>query len=69
MRHKNLIRLWPTVAEFARDLGQQPARVYKWSGRDSIPPQFWREVVRAAEARGIAVTVDDLLDGATDRAA
>lgn len=69
MRHKNLIHLWPTVAEFARDLGQQPTRAYKWSDRDSIPPQFWRDVVRAAEARGIAVTVDDLLDGATERAA
>lgn len=53
MTHANIIAKWPSVAEFARDLGlnYQTARFMK--RRKSIPPRYWRKVAQAAEDRGI----------------
>lgn len=63
MEHRDIIRLWPTVPELAEKIQVQPARVYKWSDRNSIPPAFWRRFIDAGAASGISLTVDDFLDG------
>ena len=61
MTHATIIAKWPSVADFARDLGlnYQTARFMK--RRDSIPPRYWRKVVLAAKGRGIkGVSVESL---------
>lgn len=63
MEHRDIIRLWPTVPELAEQIQVQPARVYKWGDRNSIPPEFWRRLIDAGEGAGISLTVDDFLDG------
>lgn len=52
--------MWPTVAEFARDVGQNVAAVKKWKQRDSIPSVHWLAVVQAAQSRGIEISLNDL---------
>lgn len=55
-----LIEQWPSLAEFAKDVGQKRDAVQKWKQRDSIPAAHWLTIVRAAEARGIDVSINDL---------
>ena len=70
MNHKNIIALWPSASELARDLGQENAyRVHKWSARDSIPPENWLAVVEAGTKRGLNLTLEQLARGAASRAA
>lgn len=47
-----IIDLWPSAAEFGRDIGvlDVTARSWKWRG---IPAQFWEKTVAAAQARKI----------------
>lgn len=64
MKHKDVISLWPSAPELAKDLGHAtPYRVQKWVARNRIPPDHWRAVVTAASRRGFDLQVDDLVDG------
>jgi len=61
MTHESVIDKWPSVADFARDIGvpYQTARFMKV--RNSIHPRHWRKVVQAAKSRGYrGVTLDGL---------
>ena len=61
MTHAIIIAKWPSVADFARDLGlnYQTARFMK--RRNSIPPRYWRKVAQVAKQRGIkGVSVENL---------
>ena len=60
MTFSQLIGQWPTVAEFARDVGQNLEAVKKWKQRDSIPASHWLAVVGAAEAKGISISIEQL---------
>lgn len=46
-----LIDLWPTKAEFASDLGVEYGVAHQWDRRDSIPSDYWNDVIAAAERR------------------
>jgi hypothetical protein len=61
MTHEDLIDKWPSVADFARDLGvkYQTARFMK--KRNSIHPRYWSKVLQAAKDRRIrGVTLEAL---------
>jgi hypothetical protein len=61
-RHREVIELWPTRAEFARELGVAYQTARQWYARDNIPANYWPGVVSSAAARGLRqVTVELLL--------
>lgn len=58
-----LIALWPSVADFARDMGVGYTRAQKWQTRNSIPAGQWARLLEVAHRRGFwqitpAVLVD-----------
>lgn len=57
---QQVIRLWPTAAEFAQDIGVKPATVRQWVARDSIPGGYWLRIVRASDTRQLGVTLEQL---------
>lgn len=57
-----LISLWPTGADFARDLGLKPNHAGVFKVRGNLPSEYWTATIRAAAARGIkGVTAETLL--------
>ena len=60
---RDLIDLWPSRAEFARDLGHlgvSLARVQKWAQTGSVRAEFFQHILDSAKRRGIPITADDL---------
>jgi hypothetical protein len=45
--------------DLAVAVGRSPSRVHRWQD-EGIPPHAWSAVVRAAKARGVLVTLDEL---------
>jgi len=56
-----VVALWPSAADLARDLGVQEVTARAWKTRGAIPPAYWLEVEAAATARGISYVTVDLL--------
>ncbi len=52
-----VISLWVSAAELARDLKIQDLTARAWRQRDSIPAEYWPEIERAAERRGFGELV------------
>lgn len=59
-RMDKIFSLWPTVAELARDIGENPITVRAWRRRRSIPADRDLLLVEAARRRGAALTLEDL---------
>ena len=60
-----IIDLWPTLTEFALDVGEEREAVKGWHIRESIPGHAFKAVVAAAERRGYpGVTLQVLADAA-----
>ena len=61
----SIIGLWPSAEQLAADLnitGQNPGvTVRAWKRRDSIPPEYWNDIVAAAESRGFEGITLELL--------
>lgn len=56
MNHRDIIGLWPSIAEMARDLGlsdDQYVLAYSWNRRGSIPHKYWKPLVVAAKKRNL----------------
>lgn len=65
---RDVIGLWPTVPAFAIDVGVGERTAFSWWQRDSIPADWFAEVVRAAGRRGhIAVTAEAMAIAAEKR--
>jgi hypothetical protein len=66
-----IIGLWPSAADFARDVGvSNVVSVRVWKHRDHIPSDKWAVVVKAADQRGFSgVTLELLASLAAKRAA
>jgi len=54
--HPEIIELWPSVNEFAEDVGTSPNLVRCWKHRKSIPAPYWTPLVTAAQDRDIPLT-------------
>lgn len=51
----DIIALWPTMADFARDVGEARACVKGWRIRNSIPARYHLKVVAAANRCGVSL--------------
>lgn len=66
MTHQNQIDLWPSLADFASDIGVAYGTAKAMRRRSSIPPKYWETMVAKADDRGIAcVTYEALATAAT----
>ncbi len=61
MNHSDIIRLWPTLDEFAADLSVNKRRALAWRSRNSIPWKYWPGLLAKARERRIYVTPDHLM--------
>src|SRR3954469_23435268 len=52
---------WPSDAELGRDIGVPYPTLSAWKQRGSIPPAYWRDIIRAARRRGHPEITADLL--------
>lgn len=70
MEHTQIIKLWPSLSDFAADLGVEYGTAKAMKRRGSIPSRRWTEVVNAAHARGYrSVTLEALAEATKRRAA
>jgi hypothetical protein len=54
----DLIDLWPSVEDFASDIGVPFHTARNWRARNSIPAYRWAAVVAAAKKRHLSVSAD-----------
>lgn len=52
IKHSEIIALWPSVGEFAKDVGQKETTCRGWKLRNSIPVKYWRKIVDSAKRKG-----------------
>jgi len=57
----NVIRLWPSVGEFAADLGVSAFAAYKMRDRNAIRAKHWPTLLSSAQRRGLAVDAHTLI--------
>lgn len=49
IKHSEIISLWPSVGEFARNIGQKETTCRGWKSRNSIPVKYWQAIIDIAE--------------------
>lgn len=59
--HADIIRLWPRIVDFSRDVGISYASAQKMVERNSIRSCYWPRVISAANRRGLATVNYELL--------
>lgn len=60
--HDTIINRWPSISDFADDLGIQYGTAKAMRRRKAIPARYWPSVVAAARKRRISgVTLNSLL--------
>lgn len=61
MNYRNVIDKWPSLTDFADDIGVSENTAKQMRTRDSINSRHWSRLVAAAEGREIeGVTLDSL---------
>lgn len=53
MFHASLINLWPSLSDFADDIGVAYETAKAMRRRGSVPGGYWIRMVEAAQRRGI----------------
>lgn len=70
MTHFDIINLWPSLSEFADDIGVEYGTAKAMRRRGSIPVEYWPAVIRMATERGIdGISPTSLLQAAVREAA
>lgn len=59
--HADVVSLWFSAAELARDLGLDPQVVQKWRTRKVIPAKYWPALIEAGKRRRFKITADMLM--------
>jgi hypothetical protein len=68
MTHADIINRWPTLTDFANDIGVAYGTAKAMRRRDSIPSEHWVAVVARASEREITdVTLEALAHAAAAR--
>lgn len=62
---EDLIGHWDSVRAFAERMGVSPNTAAGWKRRNSIPTDYWPELLEAAAERELSVGTDDLVRLAT----
>lgn len=58
----DLMRLWPTISDYARDVGLRPTHAQTIAVRGRLPVEYWDITIKAAARRSIdGVTADFIL--------
>ena len=63
---RDVIAIWDTPHELATQVGVRVEAIRKWHQRDRIPPHYWQRIIEAAQAKGQALSADDLTRIAND---
>jgi len=58
---KDAIYMWPSTADFGRDIGVPEVSARAMRRRNSVSVKYWSKMIEAAKIRGIPVTNDLLL--------
>lgn len=61
MTHADIINLWPSLSDFAGDLGLRYGTAKAMRRRGRIPPEYWSRLALKAQERGIAGVSADVL--------
>jgi len=59
---KQIIDLWPSLNALALDLDITPNRVAVWKHRDSIPCEFWLDLVNTKVAKDAKLPLHTLAE-------
>lgn len=59
--HREIIELWSSRADLAREVGVDYQTARQWHLRNSIPSEYWCDLVRVAQERGLDQISVDLL--------
>lgn len=63
MTHADIINKWPSLSEFAYDLGVQYGTAKAMRRRSSIPPEHWLSITTKAVEREIdGITLEALAE-------
>ena len=62
MTHSDILNLWPSLTDLARDMGKPIPTVGNWKSRNRIPMEYWVRLVRAAARRDIPLTYGQLAE-------
>lgn len=65
--HRDIIALWPSAADLARDLAVPGDNVRKWKAHNRIPGWHFADLIAAAERRGFQGVTADALVGAASK--
>ena len=57
---RDIISKWPSVSDFADDIGVEENTAKQMRTRNSVNGKYWLPMVRAAEKRGIKLTLEQL---------
>jgi len=69
MTHAEILRLWPSLADLADDMGKPYSTVNNWMARNRVPMEYWVRLVDAAACRDIPLTYGQLAKGVAKDAA
>jgi hypothetical protein len=70
MSHAQIINRWPSISDFADDIGVVYGTAKAMRRRGSIPPPYWPKTVRAAKQRGLkGISLELLAEAAAKRGA
>lgn len=65
MDHASLINLWPSLSDFANDIGVSYGTAKAMRRRNSIPSEYWLGMVSRGSERGIdSVSLEALAEAA-----
>lgn len=60
---KDVILLWPTAADFGRDVGVNPISARAMKQRNRIPSKYWAKTIEKARERGFrGLTYETLVE-------
>lgn len=57
---KNIIALWPSPADLAKEVGAGVEAVMKWRYRNNIPAEWWERVAATDRAKAANVTIEEM---------
>jgi hypothetical protein len=61
MSFREIIKLWPSIASFSREMNVPYQRAFRWYHRNSIPARYWRQLIDVLEQHQVRMTFDELI--------
>ena len=56
MNHTKIIELWESPQTLADEIGQKYNTVMQWKSRNSIPVQYWNDLIKSTQEHDLPVT-------------